>query len=161
MGTCRMTWATFLFFIYQLSFFSRSVLQILRQSCLCHLVPHCLFVFLTSRQLWIKMYILPALPSSSSRRYWSPLIFTQSPEFSGLVGFHIRLWSCLREPREKILILLEVLRPCCMRCGFTEEDAAESLHRSGCLAALQGLALWYNKCLYSFNSFHAEDTLLT
>lgn len=48
-----------------------------------------------------------------------------------------------------------------MRCGFTEEDTAESLHRSGCLAALWGLALWYNKCLYSFNSFSAEDTLLT
>lgn len=42
-----------------------------------------------------------------------------------------------------------------MRCGFTEEDTAESLHRSGCLAALWGLALWYNKCLYSFNSFSA------
>lgn len=48
-----------------------------------------------------------------------------------------------------------------MRCGFTEEDAAESLHRSGCLAVLQGLARWYNKCPYWFNSLHAEDTLLT
>lgn len=87
--------------------------------------------------------------------------FPTIPRVVGPCWFHMRLWSCPRKPGEKILILLEVLGRRCMRCGFSEEDSAESLHRSGCLAALRGLALWYNKCPYSFNSFSAAETPLT